>query len=53
MIEQEWDEENWQWESAILRLRSYIAKKPNNIFSNNQDEIFVDISKTVCVCKKL
>lgn len=37
MIESEWDEVNWSWEGAILKLREFIAKRTNNIFRKPKD----------------
>ncbi|KAG5675325.1 hypothetical protein PVAND_005236 [Polypedilum vanderplanki] len=46
MIEQNWNENEWEWENAILKLRYYISKKATNIFENDEEnDIFADISQ--------
>lgn len=47
MIEHDWDENNWSWENAILKLRQFIAKRTNNIFSKPKEpnDIRENVSK--------
>lgn len=48
MIDENWNEENWDWENAILNLRYYISNKSTNIFENDEEnEVLADIPQTV------
>lgn len=43
LIDKSWNEDEWEWGAAILKLREYVSKRSNNIFSkqkepNNKDD---------------
>lgn len=46
MIDNGWNEGGWEWESSVLKLRKYILKKSDNIFSKSQgaNEISENVS---------
>lgn len=37
IAKEEWDETNWSWKGAILKLREFIGKRTNNIFKKPND----------------
>lgn len=45
-----WNEDGWQWEESILKLREFISKRTNNIFSKEKDQQESD--KTVFITNR-